>query len=98
MTDSTCCTGFTLPEKAGRWRAWNLVWLIYSVFFVIEPVQSGSVRQGASNRVDAARLARAKKMAGTRSVATGWVEIRGDSRADPRAHFIRDRRLLEQTE
>jgi two-component system, NarL family, sensor histidine kinase DesK len=44
MNDATCRCGLTLPEKAGRWRAWNLIWLIYSVFFVIEPLQSGSLR------------------------------------------------------
>ena len=44
MTDDACNPGLTLPEKAGRWRAWNLVWLIYSVFFFIQPLQSGSRR------------------------------------------------------
>lgn len=44
MTDSTCHPGLVLPEKAGRWRAWNLIWLIYSVFFVVQPLQSGSRR------------------------------------------------------
>lgn len=41
MIDATCRPRLTLPEKAGRWRAWNLIWLTYSVFFVIEPIQSG---------------------------------------------------------
>ena len=44
MTDCTRHPGLTLPEKAGRWRAWNLIWLIYSAFFVIEPLQRGSRR------------------------------------------------------
>ncbi|HZT00686.1 MAG TPA: sensor histidine kinase [Steroidobacteraceae bacterium] len=42
MIDSARHAGLTLPEKAGRWRAWNLIWLIYSVFFLIEPLQRGS--------------------------------------------------------
>lgn len=33
-----------LPGAAGRWRAGNLIWLIYSVFFIIEPLQQGSRR------------------------------------------------------
>jgi two-component system sensor histidine kinase DesK len=44
MIDSACHAGRTLPAKSGRWRAWNLIWLIYSVFFFIEPLQSGSRR------------------------------------------------------
>ena len=36
--------GLVLPEKTGRWPAWNLVWLLYSVFFFIQPIQSGSRR------------------------------------------------------
>ena len=44
MIDSTRHPGLALPEKAGRWRAWNLIWLIYSVFFVIQPLQTGSRR------------------------------------------------------
>ena len=45
MIDTARHPGLTLPEKTGRWRAWNLIWLIYSVFFIIEPLQSGSRRQ-----------------------------------------------------
>ncbi len=44
MTDSTRQPGLNLPEKAGRWQTWNLVWLIYSVFFIISPLQSASRR------------------------------------------------------
>ncbi len=33
-----------LPERAAKWRASNLVWLVYSVFFLIVPLQSGSRR------------------------------------------------------
>jgi len=44
MIDATCHPGLILPEKAGRWRAGNLIWLIYSVFFLIQPIQSGSRR------------------------------------------------------
>ncbi|HEY7889469.1 MAG TPA: sensor histidine kinase [Steroidobacteraceae bacterium] len=44
MIDSTRHSGLALPEKSGRWRAWNLIWLIYSVFFFVEPLQSGSRR------------------------------------------------------
>jgi two-component system sensor histidine kinase DesK len=33
-----------LPELKGRWRAGNLIWLIYSVFFIIDPLQDGSRR------------------------------------------------------
>ena len=33
-----------LPGAKGRWRAGNLIWLIYSVFFIIEPLQQGSPR------------------------------------------------------
>jgi two-component system, NarL family, sensor histidine kinase DesK len=36
--------GLALPDKAGRWRAVNLIWLVYSGFFIIEPLQSGSRR------------------------------------------------------
>jgi two-component system sensor histidine kinase DesK len=39
MIDATCRPGTTLPEKPGRWPAWTLVWLIYSVFFFIGPLQ-----------------------------------------------------------
>lgn len=44
MNESTRHPLLCLPEKAGRWRAWNLVWLVYSVFFLISPLQSGSRR------------------------------------------------------
>lgn len=33
-----------LPELKGRWRASNLIWLIYSVFFIIDPIQQRSLR------------------------------------------------------
>ena len=33
-----------LPGAKGRWRAGNLIWLIYSVFFIIDPLQQGSLR------------------------------------------------------
>jgi two-component system sensor histidine kinase DesK len=36
--------GLTLPEKAGNWRAINLIWLVYSGFFILQPLQSGSRR------------------------------------------------------
>jgi two-component system sensor histidine kinase DesK len=44
MIDSHRHPGLTLPEKPGRWRAWNLIWLIYSVFFLVQPLQSGTRR------------------------------------------------------
>jgi two-component system sensor histidine kinase DesK len=44
MNDSSRHPGLCLPEKPGRWRAWNLVWLIYSAFFIISPLQSASRR------------------------------------------------------
>jgi two-component system, NarL family, sensor histidine kinase DesK len=36
--------GLALPEKVGRWRAVNLIWLVYSGFFIVQPLQSGSRR------------------------------------------------------
>jgi len=36
--------GLALPEKVGRWRAINLIWLVYSGFFIVQPLQGGSRR------------------------------------------------------
>lgn len=36
--------GLALPEKVGRWRGINLIWLVYSAFFIVQPLQSGSHR------------------------------------------------------
>jgi two-component system, NarL family, sensor histidine kinase DesK len=33
-----------LPEMSTKWRASNLIWLIYSIFFLIVPLQTGSRR------------------------------------------------------
>jgi two-component system, NarL family, sensor histidine kinase DesK len=33
--------GLALPQKVGRWRAINLIWLIYSGFFIAQPLQTG---------------------------------------------------------
>ena len=37
-------SGLTLPQKMTRWRAINLIWLVYSGFFLVAPLQSGSRR------------------------------------------------------
>ncbi len=36
--------GLLLPEPKGKWRASNLIWLVYSAFFFIDPLQRGSPR------------------------------------------------------
>jgi two-component system, NarL family, sensor histidine kinase DesK len=36
--------GLALPEKVGRWRGINLIWLVYSGFFIVQPLQNGSRR------------------------------------------------------
>jgi two-component system, NarL family, sensor histidine kinase DesK len=36
--------GLALPDKVGRWRGINLIWLVYSGFFIVQPLQSGSRR------------------------------------------------------
>jgi two-component system sensor histidine kinase DesK len=33
-----------LPEKSARWRASHLIWLVYSVFFLIVPLQTATRR------------------------------------------------------
>ena len=44
MTDCAPQPGLALSDKAGRWPAWTLIWLVYSVFFVVGPLQSASRR------------------------------------------------------
>jgi two-component system, NarL family, sensor histidine kinase DesK len=45
MTDSTTNTGGLYLTATGRWQPINLIWLIYSVFFIIEPVQDDTWRE-----------------------------------------------------
>ncbi len=44
MIESAAHYQLALPERAAKWRASNLIWLIYSVFFLVVPLQVGSLR------------------------------------------------------
>jgi two-component system sensor histidine kinase DesK len=36
--------GLAMPQKVTQWRAINLIWLVYSGFFIVQPLQGGSRR------------------------------------------------------